>query len=115
MKEMQSLSMGPLLHMCNIHAKYDPKWCLKFRADKEGKKYYNPMDLDLKNKRDKKIYDDLKGIIKVSSKNEVFEESGHPYSPQIYESLNKLKSMVTSKHICFSKRKNNSLQERHHC
>ena len=58
LEEMQSLSMGPLLHMCNIHTKCNHTWCLKLRADKEGKKYYNPLDLDLKNQRDKKIHDD---------------------------------------------------------
>ena len=85
-----------LEHMYDNHQYCNSQWCLALKAKEDGKSYAHPSgwlscDVD----REKKIYDQVKGVVDVYGGEFYMLQSMHQFTTQTNEALNQAQAMLT--------------------
>ena len=111
-EEFVASSQAPLEHIFDNHQFCEPKWCLKLKAQQEGKPYNHPEQfLDKSTEDGAKMYEDLSKITLKYGAAAYLIQSKHNFSTQINKSLNQAQACLTPKNKSFHESK--SFHHRH--
>lgn len=100
-EELSQQVQNILEHICSNHTNCDEAWCYDKKAALLGKCFKPPKDHRI-NKKDAKIYLQLKQVFDQYGSPSMMAHCYHPYSTQTNEALNNAVANVAPKTVCYS-------------